>query len=262
MEDAENAGKKFSRLVQILDALRGEEGCPWDKEQDERSIANYFLEEAYEAVDAIDKGDAGSLAEELGDVLMEVVFLARIFTEKKQFSISDVVEGINRKMVQRHPHVFADKNYETSEKVIDEWCRQKKVEKERESVLDGMASCLPSLLEAFQIGLRVSQFGFDWEQPLDALQKVKEEISELEKALKADKKDEISTEIGDVFFALSNVSRLLGVNPEISLRQANKKFSRRFKFIEEKLEKDGKDLRQASLKEMDKIWEEAKDKIK
>ncbi len=262
MEDAENAGKKFARLVHILDTLRGEGGCPWDKEQDERSIANYFLEEAFEAVDAIDKGDADSLEEELGDVLMEVVFLARIFTEKKQFSISDVVEGINRKMVQRHPHVFADKNYGTSQKVVDEWCRQKKKEKERESVLDGLASCLPSLLEAFQVGLRVSQFGFDWEQPLNALQKVKEEISELEKALKTDKRDEISAEIGDIFFALSNVSRLLGLNPEISLRQANKKFIRRFKFIEEQLEKEGKDLRQASLKEMDEIWEEAKAKIR
>lgn len=262
MENAENAGKKFSRLVQILGTLRGEKGCPWDKEQDERSIANYFLEEAYEAVDAIDKGDADSLAEELGDVLMEVVFLARIFTEKKQFSISDVVDGINRKMVQRHPHVFADKDYETSERVSDEWCRQKKEEKERKSVLDGMASCLPSLLEAYQIGLRVSQFGFDWEKPLDVLQKVKEEISELEKALKADKRDEIFAEIGDVFFALSNVSRHLGVNPEISLRQANRKFIRRFKFIEEQLERDGRDLKEASLKEMDEIWEEAKAKIK
>jgi len=262
MEDAENAGKKFERLVQILDALRGEGGCPWDREQDEKSIANYFLEEVYEAVDAVNAADAGSLAEELGDVLMEVVFLARIFKEKQKFSISEVLEGINKKMVQRHPHVFSQKRIETSQKVIDEWCRQKKEEKDRQSVLDGMASCLPSLLESFQLGLRVSRLGFDWDQPLDALQKVKEEISELENALKTKEEDEVFQEVGDVFFAMSNVSRHLGVNPEMALRQANKKFIKRFRFIEEALEKEGKTLDQASLEEMDKIWDEVKDKVK
>jgi len=262
MEDAENAGKKFERLVQILDALRGEGGCPWDREQDEKSIANYFLEEVYEAVDAVNAADAGSLAEELGDVLMEVVFLARIFKEKQKFSISGVLQGINKKMVQRHPHVFSQKRIETSQKVIDEWCRQKKEEKDRQSVLDGMASCLPSLLESFQLGLRVSRLGFDWDQPLDALQKVKEEISELENALKTKEEDEVFQEVGDVFFAMSNVSRHLGVNPEMALRQANKKFIKRFRFIEEALEKEGKTLDQASLEEMDKIWDEVKDKVK
>jgi len=242
MEDAENAGKKFQQLVQILDELRGKDGCPWDREQDEMSIANYFLEEVYEAVDAITTGDVDSLAEELGDVLMEVVFLARIYKEKEKFIIS--------------------KRIENSKEVIDEWCRQKKEEKGRQSVLDGMATYLPSLLEAFQIGLRVSHVGFDWDQPLDALQKVKEEISELEKALETKEDDEVLKEVGDLFFAMSNVSRHLGVNPEIALRQANKKFIQRFRFIEEKLEKEGRVLDQTSLEEMDKIWDEAKDKIK
>jgi MazG family protein len=262
MGDAESAGKKFEELVRILDALRGEKGCPWDKEQDEKSIADYFLEEVYEAVDSIYANDSGSLEEELGDVLMEVVFLARIFKEKEEFLISEVLDGINRKMIRRHPHVFSKKRIETSEEVRDEWCQQKKEEKERQSVLDGIASSLPSLLESFQLGLRVSQFGFDWDNSLGALQKVKEEISELEEVLKKKEDDEVFKEVGDLFFAMSNVSRHLGINPEIALRQANKKFMDRFRFIEEKLEKKGKTLVQASLEEMDKIWDEAKDKIK
>ncbi len=262
MIDSKNAGKKFEQLVEILDDLRSEEGCPWDREQDENSIANYFLEEVYEAVDAISAGDARSLAEELGDVLMEVVFLARIFKEKEKFSISDVLERINKKMIRRHPHVFAQKQIRTSEKVIDEWCRQKKEEKARQSILDGMAKCSPSLMEAFQIGLRVSSYGFDWNQPLEALKKTKEEIFELEKALEEKNEAETLHEIGDIFFSMANVSRLLGINPEIALRQANKKFIKRFKFIEKKLAKEGKELVDVGLAEMDKIWEESKGKIK
>lgn len=261
MEDAANAGDKFTRLVQILDILRGKDGCPWDKEQDEKSIANYFLEEVYEAVDAIYDSDVESLAEELGDVLMEVVFLARIFKEKEKFSISGVLEGINQKMIHRHPHVFSQKTVESSAEVIDEWCRLKKKEKGRQSVLDGLPGRLPSLFEAFQLGLRVSQYGFDWNNSLDALQKVKEEMSELEKALKTGKEDEAFKEVGDLFFSLANVSRLLGINPEIALRRANRKFVKRFRYVEEKLEREGKELGQVTLEEMDKIWDEAKDAL-
>jgi len=262
MEKTENAGKMFIQLVQILDTLRGEGGCPWDREQDEKSITNYFLEEVYEAVDAICAEDAVSLAEELGDVLMEVVFLSKIYEEKEKFSISDVLEGINQKMIRRHPHVFAQRSIETSKKVFDEWQRQKRTEKGRQSLFDGMAECFPSLLEAFQIGLRVSPCGFDWSQPLDALQKVKEEISELEDAIRARKEDEILHEIGDIFFSMANVSRHLGVNPEVALKHANKKFIRRFGFIEKRLKERGKELGHVTLEEMDEIWEEAKDKTK
>lgn len=261
MSDAEKSGKEFQKLVHILDALRGEKGCPWDREQDEKSITNYFLEEVYEAVDAISSGDAQSLAEELGDVLMEIVFLSRINKEQKRFTISKVLEGINRKMVDRHPHVFANKKIASSEGVVDEWNRQKREEKDRTSVLDGMAKCFPALMESFMIGQRVSHFGFDWSHHLDALQKTKEEIAELEKAMQNQKQDAISKEIGDIFFSLANVSRHLGVNPEVALRQTNKRFIRRFKHIEQQLKERGKDLKEASLKEMDEIWEEAKNKI-
>jgi len=262
MKDAKRAGEKFRQLVQIMETLRSDKGCPWDREQDEKSIANYFLEEVYEAVEAIFLNNTGSLAEELGDVMMEVVFLAQIYKEKKKFSIVDVLSGINQKMISRHPHVFGNKQKESTKEVINEWFRIKKEEKKRESVLDGFPDSTPSLLAAFQIGSCVSSYGFDWEKPADAFQKVKEELSELEKVIKTQKKKEISGEIGDIFFSLANVSRLLGVNSEIALKQANKRFINRFKYIEKKLREKGKELGQVNLEEMDRIWEEAKKKEK
>lgn len=262
MNGAVNAGKKFQRLVQILDTLRSEKGCPWDREQDEKSIANYFLEEVYEALEAINRKDAKALAEELGDVLMEVVFLARIYKEKGSFAISGVLEGINQKMIRRHPHVFGKKHLESSKKVLDEWNRQKKEEKERRSLFNGRVKNLPSLLDAFQIGQKVSAYGFDWKNALEALQKVREEFSELEGALKEKREKEIVQEMGDILFSLANVSRLLGINPEIALKQTNEKFIERFKFIEKRLKESGGELAHTSLEEMDKIWEEAKEKIK
>lgn len=262
MEDAKKAGLKFEQLVRIMDTLRSKQGCPWDREQDEKSITNFFLEEVYEAVDAIFSENPQALGEELGDVLMEIVFLARIFKEKKIFAISEVLEGINQKMVRRHPHVFGHKQIKSPRKVLDDWNRQKKIEKVRESVLDGMVKSSPALHTAFQIGSRVSSHGFDWRKPLGALKKTKEEISELERALESGKKDEIYQEIGDLLFSMANVSRHLGINPEIALKHANEKFIKRFQYIEEQLKKKGKVLKQSSLEEMDKIWDKAKTEIK
>ncbi len=251
----------FEKLVKILDVLRGEKGCPWDKEQDEKTIVNYFLEEVYEAVDAVISRDPQSLKEELGDVLMEVVFLSRIFKEKNEFTIQDVLVGINQKMIRRHPHVFGPYPIDNSNEVINLWNQQKKKEKTRSSVLDGMASNLPSLLKAFQIGQRVSSYGFDWKRPLLALEKVREELDELEKALQSDNKEEAAEEIGDLLFSLANVSRLLGVNPEIALRQTNEKFNRRFRYIEERLEEQGDELGKVSLDELNILWEASKAKF-
>jgi tetrapyrrole methylase family protein/MazG family protein len=258
MEDSKKAGQKFSQLVEILDDLRGVNGCPWDREQDERTIANYFLEEVYESIEALFSQDVRSLAEELGDVLMEVVFLSRIAKEKGNFTISDILDGINQKMIRRHPHVFGDKRIKDSASVWEAWNRQKLREKKRKSVFDGIPKTTPSLLASFQIGLRASSFGFDWKKPQDVLEKVKEEVAELEKAVQEKKEDEMTKEVGDVLFSLVNVSRHLGVNPEIALRQANKKFIQRFQFVENRLKEEGKELKQSSLEEMDKIWEEAK----
>jgi MazG family protein len=260
MDETVAAGQKFQKLVEILDVLRGDEGCPWDREQDAKSICGYFLEEVYEAIDAVYEDDHKALAEELGDVLMEVVFLARIYKEEHKFTISDSLENINQKMIRRHPHVFASREKKTAQTVINDWQRQKKKEKNRGSFFDGLVKTSPALLEAFQTGRHASSFGFDWDHSLDALQKVKEEVSELEKALKDGRKEEVQQEIGDILFSMANVSRLSGINPELALKKANRKFVDRFRLVEQRLQKEGKSLDQASLEEMDRIWDNIKDK--
>jgi len=176
MSDAEKAGKEFAKLVRILDVLRGENGCPWDKEQDEKSIVDYFLEEVYEVVDAIYDSNSRSVVEELGDVLMEIVFLSRIFEEKNKFKISEVIVGINHKMVRRHPHVFGPKKINSPEKVSAVWRKQKNEEKKRKSLYEGLCKSTPALLSSLQIGLKASVYGFDWDSAKNTLQKVKEEI--------------------------------------------------------------------------------------
>jgi MazG family protein len=261
MDDAKQAGEQFARLVKILDTLRGEGGCPWDRKQDEKSITNYFLEEVYEAVDAILSGDSAAIAEELGDVLMEVVFLARICKEKKAFTMSSVVKTINEKMIRRHPHVFGDKKLDNSEAVVNDWIQGKKIEKKRDSLFEGIAETAPALHTAYQIGLRASSYGFDWKESRDALLKVKEEVAELERALESDKEDDIFQEMGDVLFALVNVSRLIGRNPEICLRKANEKFMLRFQEIERRLREKGKKLDDVGLEEMDAIWDQVKSSL-
>jgi MazG family protein len=212
----------------------------------------------YEAVEALESHDYHSLAEELGDVMMEVVFLARLAKEKGYFTMADILEGINNKMIRRHPHVFGNKREGNSDRVRESWNRQKQEEKNRESVLDGMTTSSPALLASFIIGARVSSFGFDWSQPIDVLKKVKEEVIELEEAFQKNKKEEISAEIGDVLFSLANLSRHFDVNPEIALRNANQKFIRRFRFIEDMLKQKGMELRDASLEEMEELWERSK----
>jgi MazG family protein len=258
MDTARAAGEKFERLVTILGALRGENGCPWDREQDAASILSYFLEEVYEAAEALQDGPVEDLCEELGDVLMEVVFLSRIFEEQGAFSVADALDSINLKMVSRHPHVFGEEKFETSARVLEEWQRRKRREKKRESALDGLPRRLPALQAAFQIGQRVAAVGFDWPKPENALEKVREETAELEKAMADRDDDEIRRELGDLFFALANVSRKLGVNPELALLQANRKFARRFDRMEGKLKARGRSLEGADLAEMDAAWDEVK----
>jgi MazG family protein len=259
MSDAEIAGQKFVELVRILDTLRGEDGCPWDRKQDERSIVNYFLEEAYETAEAVYQAEYPAIAEELGDMLMEVVFLSRIYKEKGQFQISDVVEGINNKMVRRHPHVFGEKTAKETADVIATWNQQKTSEKNRRSVYEGISRVTPALLSAFQIGLRAAMQGFDWADAEEVLPQVREELSELEKAVKAGQdRKAVVEEIGDLFFALANLSRHLGINPELALKFANQKFMRRFQYIEEKLRAKGKTPEQVSLDDMEALYQEAK----
>ena len=261
MNKAVQAGEKFAQLVRIMDELRSEQGCPWDKLQDEKSIVNYFLEEVYEVVEALFKNDHQSLKEELGDVLMEIVFLSRIFKEKGKFEIADVIEDINEKMIRRHPHVYGDRKYHAPEAVKKAWDKQKSLEKKSGSLFAGINSTTPALLTAFQIGLRASGYGFDWTQTQDVILKVKEEVLELENAIQHKKSSEILDEMGDVLFSLANVSRHIGINPEIALRSANKKFIARFQYIEEIIKEKDLNLDQVTLEEMDEFWNQAKAKI-
>jgi len=258
MKERKNAGREFQRLVDILARLRGPDGCPWDREQDERSIANYFLEEVYEAVDALARRDRSALAEELGDVLMEVVFLSRIFEEKGAFTVSDALASINEKMVRRHPHVFGGKRIDSSRRVLDEWLKLKKAEKKRGSHFEGIPTVAPALLAAYQIAQRVSHFGFDWPSPAEALKKVREEVRELGETMKTRGRRRTEEEIGDCFFALANVARKLDINPETALRRSNDKFIRRFSRLEKALAARRRPLGEASLAEMDAVWEALK----
>jgi len=258
MEDKKNTGQLFTQLVGILDALRDENGCPWDKIQNETSILDYFLEEVYEAVDALERYDTGAFREELGDVLMEIVFFARIFKEKGEFTILDVLEGINQKMIRRHPHVFGSEDVKDPQTVLDEWNKRKKTEKKRLSYFDGLPKNAPALLTAFQIGRLASAQGFDWAKPEEVLEKIKEEVYELEGVEKTGKKALVTEEMGDILFSIANLSRHLGVNPEVALRKANLKFLKRFKYVERELEKKGKKIAESSLEDMEFLWERSK----
>ncbi len=259
MEKNKGYGNKFEELIEIIDKLRGDNGCSWDKEQDESSISNFFLEEVYEALEALYFGDDNAFKEELGDVIMEIVFFARIFKEKGKFDMSDVLDEINKKMIRRHPHVFGSEDSElSSEQVAEKWMVQKMSERKQISIFDQKKPSMPALLEAFEIGRNASSVGFDWNALSDVIKKVKEEILELEQAVQTKKKWNIFKEIGDVLFSIANVSRFLDINPEIALKQSNKKFIKRFKIVEKRIRKKGKKLGQVSLEEMDKIWEEAK----
>jgi tetrapyrrole methylase family protein / MazG family protein len=258
MNENETAGTKFQRLVDILAALRGPDGCPWDREQDAKSIAGYFLEEVYEAVDALYAGQPLQLAEELGDVLMEVVFLSRIYDEKGDFTIAAAIDGINEKMVRRHPHVFGGEKIETSRRVLDAWVQQKKAEKKRTSPFEGLPASAPALLAALQIGQRAAQTGFDWPTAAEALGKVDEEMAEIRAAAAGGDDAAVEEEIGDALFALANAARLFKVNPELALRRALDKFMTRFGALQKEFEARGVELGNAGLAEMDAVWEKIK----
>ncbi len=251
-----NIGKKFEELVAILKKLRGKDGCPWDREQTEETIINYLLEEVYETIDAVIQKNSRGVKEELGDVLMEVVFLAQIYSEKNEFDIFDSLSSIVDKMIRRHPHVFSSKKISTAQGVVKEWEKIKREEK-KETNFEKL-SISPALFQAYQLGLRASRHGFDWEEAREALKKVKEEIKELEKAINEKRKEEIVEEIGDLLFSLVNVSRLLEINPELALKKTNQKFIKRFKYIEEKLKKEGKEFSEVNMDYLDKMWNEAK----
>ncbi|MBN2198811.1 MAG: nucleoside triphosphate pyrophosphohydrolase [Candidatus Aminicenantes bacterium] len=258
MSDAKSAGEEFARLGEILAVLRGDNGCPWDREQDEKSLLSFLLEEAYEAVEAVQSGRAASVREELGDLLLEIVFLARVYEEKGAFRLSEVVKGINDKMIARHPHVFGSERRESSREVLGVWNRRKQEEKKHASLLDGVSKSQPALAAAFQAGQRASAAGFDWPTTQGALEKLREETGELDRALESGSREAVVHEIGDLLLAAANVSRKAGVNPELALLQANGRFRDRFAHLERRLKDEGREFASATPGELDALWEEAK----
>ncbi|MDD8031452.1 MAG: nucleoside triphosphate pyrophosphohydrolase [Acidobacteriota bacterium] len=258
MKKLSPAGPGYQKLVEIISKLRSPGGCPWDRARTKQEILNYFLEEVYEAVEALNSNNPEAAREELGDVLMEVVFLARFYEEEGLFTMAEVLEGINRKMIERHPHVFKTKEKTTAKAVLDTWQKNKQKEKNRDSILDGLPASAPALVYAFLLGQRAAACGFDWPSPMEALKKVKEEIIELEKSLQSRDQQQVAEEFGDVLFSLVNVCRLLGLNPEIVLRQANKKFDRRFRRLEKEIKKRKLKIQECSLQELDQLWEVVK----
>jgi MazG family protein len=251
--------KEFSRLVAIMKKLRRPRGgCPWDLKQTAASLKEYVLEEAHELIEAIEGGDAGAVKEELGDLLLQIVFLARIAEENGQFTIRDVAAGISDKLVRRHPHIFGSVQVSGADEVKANWEKIKIAEKNKQSVISDYPATMPSLLLANRIASQASGVGFDWDDAGRALAKVEEEIGELRSEIAGNRPHEAEDEIGDLLFAVANVARLLRINPEFALSRANRKFTRRFRFIEAELRKQGKDIARASLVEMEELWQRAK----
>jgi ATP diphosphatase len=266
--------RDISRLLEIMAALRTPvTGCPWDLEQNFSTIAPYTIEEAYEVVEAITRGDLDDLCGELGDLLLQVVFHARMAEEQGAFAFGDVVEAITQKMIRRHPHVFADKDGKlTSAHVKGVWDQIKAEEKaERaarrppeqtaahKSLLSGVKAGQPALARAMELQRKASSVGFDWNDPRAVLHKIREEADEIEAALDRGDAEELSEETGDLLFALVNLARHIGADPDMALRGTNAKFERRFGYIERALERQGRSLQGASLAEMDALWNEAKE---
>lgn len=258
----ESAHELFGKLVRIMARLRGEDGCPWDRQQTHETIKPYFVEETYEVLEAINEGDAGKLCEELGDVMLQVVFHARMAEEAGLFGIGDVLKAITEKLVRRHPHVFGDVQADTAQEVLFNWEQIKKTEREqatgKASALDGVPRELPALLRAHRLQEKASRVGFDWKEAREVVKKVEEEFAEFHAAMESEQPDRMEAELGDLLFSLVNLGRFIAVNPEEALRKTIARFIARFQYIEEELAHRGKTPGQVTLEEMDALWAEAK----
>ena len=264
------AGDRFDRLVQIMRRLRSPDGCAWDREQTLASLRPFVLEEAYEVVDAIDRGDRTALCDELGDLLLEAVFVAQICAEASAFTIADATDAVVAKLIRRHPHVFGGSDTETDAgrrdlspaEVKEQWERIKTRERagtpERATLLDGIPEALPSLLRASRIGARTANVGFDWNEPGAVIDKVDEELAELRQAVASADPTHIEEELGDLLFTVANLARKLRVDPESALRTANGKFTRRFRAIEQRLAARGRALHDATPEELEREWQAVK----
>ncbi len=263
-----NKGRKFLELVALVDRLRGPDGCPWDREQTFDTLKPLLLEEAYETLEALDSGDRSAFCSELGDLLFQVAFLSQMAETEGAFDIDEVADGVVGKMVRRHPHVFGDAKADSAEGVLHQWEDIKRRERAggsdggsgEDSILDRLPR-LPALLTALKITAKASRVGFDWSHIDGVFEKLEEEIGELRQALDsppAARPERVEQEVGDLLFAAVNIARFLDIDPETALRKSNRKFVERFQFIEAALRREGKDLGNATLEEMEEHWEQAK----
>jgi MazG family protein len=272
-------GRAFAALVALEARLRGPKGCPWDRKQTHRTLRTFLLEETYEVLEAIDSGDGRKLAEELGDLLLQVVFHAQIARERGRFTINEIIEGIRSKLVRRHPHVFGKAQARHAGEVLRNWELIKAQERQREarhegqskgrsvgskgrapaeSLLDGLPKGLPATLEAYQMTRRAARIGFDWDSLASLLEKLPEEARELQRAVKQGRDAKIEEEAGDLLFAAVNAARFLKMDPEIALRRASRKFRRRFQEMEQRAGEKGKKLAEVKRSEMEELWEASK----
>ena len=263
----DTAGDRFERLVQLMRTLRSPEGCSWDRQQTLDTLRPFVLEEAYEVVDAIDGGDPAALCDELGDLLLEAVFVAQICADQGDFTIADAVDAINAKLVRRHPHVFGDDQTTggpdlSPTEVKAQWeqikTRERAGKPTHKTLLDGIPESLPALLRASRIGTRTANVGFDWDEAGDVLTKVDEEMTELKDAMAAGDRAHVEEELGDLLFTVANLARKLKIDPESALRAANNKFTRRFRAVEQRLTAEGRSLHEATADELELEWQAVK----
>lgn len=260
MDKMESIKNEFGRLVMIMEKLRSDEGCPWDKEQTHDSLRQFLLEETYEVLETIDDKNYDELKYELGDLLLQVIFHAQISKEAHRFDIEDVLKGISDKLVFRHPNVFGDVEIKSAKEQTVNWEKMKRKEGKK-SVIDGVPKELSALLRAHRIQSKAATVGFDWEKIQDVWDKVKEELAEFEQALQTKQQKDIEDEFGDILFTLVNLSRFINVNPEDAMRGATEKFIHRFKQVEQEIKKQGKQMNEATLNELDSIWDQVKYRI-
>jgi len=259
-----DAGEAFTQLVRIMERLRGPNGCPWDREQTHASIKPYLIEEAYEVAEAIEDDNIDELRIELGDLLLQIVFHAQMAREEGSFGIEDVIGAITEKMIRRHPHVFGDTAVKDSEEVLRNWARIKSEERKDHadnSIVSGVPRALPALLRAHRLSEKASRVGFDWSDASQVLEKVHEELAELQAALAQGSPAEIEAELGDLLFALTSLGRHLDIQAEDALQRASDRFIRRFRYIEAQLVERRQDVHDTPLEAMNALWEEAKQKV-
>jgi len=253
----------FCKLIKTVDTLMGDNGCPWDKVQTRESLKPYLVEETYEVLEALDANDPEKIKDELGDLLYQILFHSKISSLKGEFNFRDVINNLNEKMVRRHPHVFKEGELNTPDQVVEQWEEIKRNEKNQvsqKSILDSIPINLPSLLRAQKIQKKAAKEGFDWERINDVFDKLDEEIAEFKEAVLKKKNEDIQNEIGDIIFVITNIAKFYKIDAEEALRSTNNKFIKRFQYIEQKIEEKGKTLKGSNLQEMERYWQEAKNK--